>query len=676
MATIPLGSFGRVTPGRVPSVSADQTARAIEQAGRVGVQIGTQFRADQQHVDDMELRRQQEQAEQTERAKEAAALNEAADRLQDLHDDIGAKIINGEVPRDQAEKEFNLRAREAVDGVMPQFREQNRAIVGPRLQREVARLGNGVRRAVEKRGRMEVTSSITKSLEYFERMYRDDPVKAEQMAAATIEQMAPWSDLTPDQAGKLGQGWKERTQFTAGYEAVSAGRNDRKALEAAEQLIAKLPDLDPQKKAQLADRAQAYRLAMDQKAELEAQRAQRRAEAALKKAEATFNAASALADKGVLAPEYADKVLTQLAGTPYQDAFRQLAVEQYNTAPLAAMPISQQRAELDALNARIAQSGLTPELDKKRSRIEKVVRGSEEDVNKDPLRAGLERGVIDAIAPVDVSSPQAIANTVRARLDQAQAVSTWAGRPVSPLTEQEAQGVKVMLDTLPAKDKAGAVATLATSIGPQASAGLAAQLDKKDRALALAFALAGSKTTEGRNTSELLLKGQQAKADGTSTKGDKAPDVKAAGWRAHAAAELDGVFANQQTTGQIRDAAELIMHGIAAEQGGRLTKDDMDRAVRLALGGSLLEHNGRKIPLPAGVEPDAFEKRLRSVTAAELQAPGGKVRAGGVEVPVEQFVATLPGQQLMPVRPGEYAVLVGGRPVINALGKPVTVTVR
>ena len=38
------------------------------------------------------------------------------------------------------------------------------------------------------------------------------------------------------QRAKLAQGWKEQTQFTSAFEAISAGRNDRKALDRAEQM--------------------------------------------------------------------------------------------------------------------------------------------------------------------------------------------------------------------------------------------------------------------------------------------------------------------------------------------------------------------------------------------------------------------------------------------------------
>ena len=138
------------------------------------------------------------------------------------------------------------------------------------------------------------------------------------------------------------------------------------------------------------------------------------------------------------------------------------------------------------------------------------------------------------------------------------------------------------------------------------------------------------------------------------------------------------MFQNAQFSSQVAQAAELIMHGMAAEAGGELSARDMDRAVRLAIAGDIVERNGQKVPVPAGVDADALDKRLESVSVDELrgQAPEGSVLAGGVPLPLADFVKTLPGQQLMAVGRGRYAVLVGGRPVVNGQGKVVVIGVR
>ena len=110
---------------------------------------------------------------------------------------------------------------------------------------------------------------------------------------------------------------------------------------------------------------------------------------------------------------------------------------------------------------------------------------------------------------------------------------------------------------------------------------------------------------------------------------------------------------------------------IAAENGGRLDEKDMQRAVLLASGSQMIiEHNGRKIPLPAGVDEDMLAKRLHSVAPAEVEAQAGKsVRVAGVDVPVADFVKALPGAELTYAGPGRFNVIAGGRPVMSADGK-------
>ena len=688
MATIPLGDFGQAVarPGQAPSIPrGNPIGQAVERTGQVAAQV----------VDErgMELRRERERQEAQERqeraqAAEAAArthaittLTGAKDGLADLHDRITRGVLDGTVPKAKAESDFVAEAGKLLQGAGGDLSQEQRDAVVAELTRDAARLGNSVRKAVTQRDRQDVTSGISQTLEYLQRQYRADPAKATQQAMDLVDQLGPHSTLNPEQLAKLKQSWKEGTQYTAGYELVSAGRADRKMLDAAEKTISTgLPDIDPQKRATLLDRIAAYRLHLDQKAELAAARAQREAERRLKLAEAEFNTFQVMADKGtILDPAYIDRALTATSGTPYQSGVRALAQQAKDMGGLAAQPVQQQQMLLDQVNALIAQRGRSPELDKRKDQIEKVLRGSQQDLYRDGLRAGLERGVITDLKPLDQSGGiPGLIQQLQARVPLAQRVSMWAGRQVSPMTDEEAAQLKHQLDALPAKERSGMVATLAQAIGPQAAQGLAVQMDKKDKGMALAFAFSGSQTTEGRFTSELLLKGQQAKLDGTSTKGEKQPDLKPAQWSAHIAAELDGVFPAQTLTDQTREAAVLIAHGIASEQGGRLSTKDLDRAVRLAVGGSVVEHNGRKVLLPAGVDEDMLAKRLRSISAEELakQAPEGQVRAGGVPMPVADFVKTLPGQQLMYAAPGKYVVIVSGRPVLNAKGQPIIVGVQ
>ena len=112
---------------------------------------------------------------------------------------------------------------------------------------------------------------------------------------------------------------------------------------------------------------------------------------------------------------------------------------------------------------------------------------------------------------------------LQGRVPLAQRVSMWAGRQVSPMTDEEAAQLKHQLDALPAKERSGMVATLAQAIGPAGRQGLAVQMDKKDKGMALAFAFSGSQTTEGRFTSELLLRASRRSSTAPAPRARSSP---------------------------------------------------------------------------------------------------------------------------------------------------------
>ena len=130
---------------------------------------------------------------------------------------------------------------------------------------------------------------------------------------------------------------------------------------------------------------------------------------------------------------------------------------------------------------------------------------------------------------------------LRAPLAEAGAILADKGEKrirIVPIRDLEAKQFGDMLKTLPVQQRSTAIAAMTQTLGPQASAGLAQQLQPakedaapQDRALGLAFGYATAKTTYGRYTSELILKGQQALADKT-VKIEKGAEF---GWQAEIA---------------------------------------------------------------------------------------------------------------------------------------------
>ncbi len=680
MPTIRIGNAGNSVPGRPLQVSQPAgafgagTAAAVENLGRVATGMALDSIAAETRLQQEEMGRQKAQAEAVERAKEGAALHETQDKLRDLHDSISDRVLTGQLARDQAETEFANAVKETIDGSMERFRPESRQLVAPRLQSDSLTLGNSLRRTVEKRGKQEVTASITQSLEYFERLYQTDRQKAEAGVAGVLQAMGPWSDLAPEQLAKLGQGWRERTQFNSAQRSINAVRRDNAQLDAAAKALdgPEYADLDPGKKGQLLTQIEGYRVANAQKAEADARRREAEQERALRKAEHVMKAADTIVTAGrMLSPEFAQEAAATVAGTPYAEALNSLIRTAQDRTAFALRPLSEQRAILAAERQRL-NAGSDPRAEERYSNLIKTNAAVEKAFKDDPISAGEQYGLYK-LDPLPLNDLSQLAPALRVRNEQAALAARQTDKPVSPFTAQEAERVAEMMGNLPAADRSRIVASMAGSVTPQTAGAIATQLDKKDRALGLAFAIASSSTTNGRLTSELVLKGAQAKKDGTSTKGEKVPDVSANKWKASAAAAVTDVFPTQGLSDAYRDAAELIMHGIAAEQGGRLSQRDMERAVELAIGGKLIEHNGRKTPLPAGMDEDMLTKRMRSVTPDEIGSP--TVLAGGVEVKTDEWVKSLPGAELVYAGPGRYSVLVRGRPVIKPDGKRVVIGV-
>lgn len=687
MATIPMGSGRRVMPGRaaMPQASGMEhgiaSARALENLGQAGTQIASGMIAQRTSLDMQEAQRQEQLAEAAQRQKDMLQLQQTEDKLRDAHDEFTNGIAQGTVPKDEAEKLWGETSGKIVADALPGFREQSQELVRRSLEVQGMRLGNGVRKAKEGKDRQDVTAGISQTLEYLQRQYKSDPAKAQTQAMQTLEQLGPFSNYSPEQLAKLGQSWKESTQYTTGFEAISAGKTDRKALQAAEQVVNGLPDLDPQKKAQLLDRAQSFRLHLDQQDELRAQRVQREQERRMNNAQAEFQTFQTLADKGtVLDPAYIDRVSQATAGTPYQSGVIALAKQAKETGGLAAQPIGVQRQLLTEVDSLIAKQGRTPELDKRREQLQKVVNGSEQDMQRDPLRAGLERGVITSLPPLNLQGGvQGLVQQLGERVVQADRVKTWAGRPVSPLTAEESQSLGQMLKGLPVEQRASGIAMIAATMPPQQTQALAAQLvggqDKNDpqsKALGIALALGAARTNFDRPTSELVLRGAQALKDKTINEEKKPVD----GWMGRINQAAAGLYMNPQQAEMVAETTRLILAGKISE-GGNSGDSDVKAALQLAVGGRTPMHNGQRIVIPAGVEPADFERRLKAYPAQELatQLPDGKVYVRGQPMELAQFLTSLPDAQLSTVGRGRYVVKAGGSLAANANAQPIVIEV-
>jgi hypothetical protein len=672
MPRIPLGNFGNqiAQPGGRVNVNPAAFTAGAEALQRTAGQV--------MNVLDQQQAEEQRQQQLLDRAKAANSVLDREMQVDAIHGEISQQVADGTIHYSDAKNAYSQRIQELgapdVKGLDPVTAEN---------------LTKGFKR-VEFKGENAIEGLVIKSKTadfkaqtdgILDKLGKQAGLPGSDMA--TLGKQLDAMDEIGRQAygaawDKRKQDWKDNSWDAKLNQQAMGARNDIKSIDALQKQVTEgdyADKLDSNRRNVLVAKLDGYKTSLIQRQEAAAARAERIAERQLKKAEAEFNTFQGLADKGtILSPEYIDRAVAATKGTPYQAGIVALARQAQETGGIAAQPIRNQEATLTQLDTLIAKNGRTPELDKRREQVSRVLEASRRDLNENGLRAGLERGVITEMAPLDTSTPESFAASISKRLEQADQVGMWAGRAVSPLDANEAASVRNMLDALPPKQKSQAVATLAQSVGPRAAGAIALQLDKQDKPLALAFAHAGDKTTAGRYTSELLLKGATAIKDGAVMKDDK----KVTGWKATIAQQIDGALPDERAASAVKESAYYIAAGIAAEKGGSVGGDDIARAVRLAVGGSIIERNGKKLPIPAGMDDSEFENRLKNVPASDIlkQAPEGKVRVGGTEMNVADFATTVPGQELIYAGPGRYAVIVKGRPVTNAAGKPIIIGVQ
>ena len=143
-------------------------------------------------------------------------------------------------------------------------------------------------------------------------------------------------------------------------------------------------------------------------------------------------------------------------------------------------------------------------------------------------------------------------------------------------------------------------------------------------------------------------------------------------WRADIAKKVRGAYASVEMEDAVIDAAVLARADAEVRGEGR----NVLRAIE-AVSGGIIEFNGGRIPLPHGMDEDAFEKAIDGLTPQALQAQGvgAMVFVAGKPVPLGDFVQSLPQAKLRHAGQGLYTVPSGNGSVLNSDGKPILIRI-
>lgn len=658
---IPTGNFGNVvaTPQRAVSVSADafgeEEAQANIQAGATLMRVGSEFEQRQKDLD---------------RIKSVRTMAEAKNDLHGLQDEITRGLADGTVTPDAAQGMWGERSKKLLEDRLKGLNSGNREIASAHLTGDSFTLGARVRDAAIKRTQQDIGGELFNLGSALERDAVRDRGKANGLFEQSVTALGPQAGMTPVQIAKEVQGFKERTARTEAYSLIHSARTDMAALNAAEQAVSSdaFADLDPQQRAVLLNTTAGYKAALEQKAIVAQQRAELQAQRRDREAGAVFNQAWALSLQGKkLSDGFAETLAAKTQGTQYESMVPQLLNAVPEATAFAMQPLVAQREAITLWTAEQNASGTDPVRDARLEAARKSFEASERDYQADPLPAALERGVLPELAPLNMTGGVAsIAQGLNARMEQARTVGAQVGRPVSPLTADEAGQFAELLKVLPADQKATTLAALSDAIGTPALGALAKQLDQKDRTLGLMAAYGDMRTSDGGLVSGRLLVGAQAIKD------KQIPEADVSMWRSKIAKEIRGTYASAEMEDAVIDAAVLARAARTAEGKGPSEKN----AIKDVTGG-IIEFNGGRIPLPQGMNESTFEKSLVAITPESLQAQGlgGEVFIAGKSVPIADFVQSLPNAKLRHAGQGVYTVTSGTGSVLDQDGKPVMIRI-
>lgn len=668
---------GGINPGRMVSSSIDLTGLVS------GVQMARQGIEQQQAATAREMEIEARHREVADQAEARAQYLSMKDLLADSFEEYQAGILDGTQDKTSAQTKWAERTKALVDLGIEKVPPSQRQQVQASITADGARFERLVGRVVAKRDRQDIGSAIDSQLEYAARMSEVNPAGARHMAMQTLMELGPFAGLTSQQVQTKANAWREEAAYTQGLRMISRAKLDNAALSTADGVIQDMGDLDPRRKVELTDRIAGYKASNEQRAEMDAIRRERAAERALRVAEHSANALQGLADRGgFIAPEEYDKAISATKGTPYAAVVRAIAEQAKETGGLALQPQSTIDATLAQIDRKIAAEGRSEALQKRRDAVQKVNDLRREDIGRDALAAYAERG--GGVPPaLDVSSIDAVMQGLPARADHAATVSRWAGRGVSPLSPSEAERVADQLAALPVAQRAARLTQLSGGMSSAQAQALAHQIAPKDRALALALAAGTQQSPMQRRmlsadvppqpVGELILRGAQRLADAKEpAPGSRGDQIRQA-LRAEIVRHLGDAVSGTRAREDVIDAAILIQSGLEATGAGA----GGQKALEIALGGPLVEHAGKRIPVPAGVDnlPDRLAKY--PVQAIASQAPDGFVYLpGGRPMGVPEFLGVLPTAQLEPAGLGRYFVRSGGSLVVNQNRAPIVVEVR
>lgn len=261
---------------------------------------------------------------------------------------------------------------------------------------------------------------------------------------------------------------------------------------------------------------------------------------------------------------------------------------------------------------------------------------------EDGLSLAYAQGVLE-FSPFEVGNPESFG----VRISQSQMASEHYGVPVSPLTDQEAEGISNGLIEMTADEKVGLAMTF------QEAPEVWGQLAGKQ---AHVFAMAGA--TGDKELMKSVFKGQELLDAGISK------PVRPADYLSDFNDYIEGVYKPDDAQAVLKSA--IAYYAQTSEyKDGTYDKGDFESAIDAVTGG-IAKINGYKIELPRGVDESDFEDFIDEIQPQTVRALGGVFGMSD-----EQAAELISQSRLEGVKSGGYKVMPrGNEALFTPEGKP------
>jgi len=606
--------------------------------------------------------------EQARRNRAVAAFATYRVESDNLASDIGNRLTEGQLKREDAPKE--------LDAALGKLRKTHLDPLDPASQATLADnliLYDGHARAklqqeLRNSARKDRIDAFQSAVEGYQRLALTDRSSAMMQAEALFKGEGA-ALLGADKAGKGLQQFREQVTFTDIDRRITASAMNGRGLANLQKELAgaQYADLAPERRGFLESKIQRAQQHLESRAEI----AERRRLNALGIQERRL---AWYVENGRDIPQSEfDSFVRASKGTPYEGMAGMIVSEQKAVSALTGLTPDRMLAKVKEVEAGY---GATPSKEQivHLDKLKRFTERSIKQLTESPLTYAVEREGAK-LAPLDLANPTSWSDNLAARASVLTEQSKRTGVAPKGLFPQEVQAFTNLMRSAPPEQKRELFAQLRKGFGDdKVFKATMQQIAPDDPVTAVAgiYAARGLQTNKDRVVADYILRGQQIlrpnkKEDGSPGKGGLLPMPKEdALLQAFSTFENNAFAGHEQTRSAFYQTARAIYAARSVEEGdfsGELKSKRWESAMALATGG-IKSHNGKAVVMPYGYDYDTFKDGV-SDRAKAIEVSGRL--AEGLEA------SKLKSMPLENVGDGRYIFRVGDGVLVGKDGAPIVI---